>query len=69
MVDTESLPLEDVRHYMTSEPVMADSNTSIRELARLMVNSSVQRVIVIDSERRPTGIVSNTDLVVALAHA
>ena len=69
MVNTETLPLEDVRHYMTGEPVTAHSTASITELARLMVNSVVQRVIIVDDEHRPTGIVSNTDLVAALASA
>jgi predicted transcriptional regulator len=69
MVDTESLPTEDVRHYMTAEPVMVDATISITALARLMINSVVQRVIVIDSERRPVGIVTVADLVAALAGA
>jgi len=67
VVDMETLPTEDVQHYMTAEPVMVDATVSITALARLMINSVVQRVIVVDSERRPTGIVSATDLVAALA--
>jgi len=69
LVDTESLPTEDVRHYMTAEPVLVDAHVSITALSRLMINSAVQRVIVIDSEHRPVGIVTVTDLVAALAGA
>jgi len=69
MVEIEGLPTEDVRHYMTAEPVTADPDTSITALARLMVNSVVQRVVVTDADRRPIGIVSATDLVAALAGA
>jgi predicted transcriptional regulator len=69
MVDMESLPTEDVGHYMTAEPVMVNSTISITALARIMINSVVQRVIVIDTEHRPTGIVTSTDLVAALAAA
>jgi CBS domain-containing protein len=69
MVEIEGLPTEDVHHYMTAEPVTADPDTPIAELARLMINSVVQRVIVTDADRRPVGIVSATDLVAALASA
>ena len=69
MVESESLPLEDVRHYMTAEPVTVSPETSITELARMMVNSEVQRVIVVDSENCATGVVSSTDLLAAVAAA
>ncbi len=69
MVDTESLPHEDVHHYMTGEPVTASLNTPITELARMMVNSVVQRVFVVDADDRPTGVVTSTDIVTALAAA
>lgn len=69
MVNTDLLPMDDVRHCMTGEPVTAHSSASITELARLMMNSVVQRVIIVDDERRPTGVVTNTDLVAALAAA
>jgi predicted transcriptional regulator len=67
MVEMEAIPTEHVRHYMTTEPVLVDARESIFELARKMVNSVVQRVIVVDGEQRPTGIVTVTDLVAALA--
>jgi CBS domain-containing protein len=69
MVELEGLPTEDVRHYMTAEPVTAEPDTPITALARLMINSVVQRVVVTDADRRPIGIVSATDLVAALAAA
>jgi CBS domain-containing protein len=69
MVEIEGLQTEDVRHYMTAEPVTAEPNTPIAALARLMINSVVQRVVVTNADRRPIGIVSATDLVAALATA
>jgi len=69
MVEIEGLPTEDVRHYMTAEPVTADPDTPIAALARSMINAVVQRVVVTDADRRPVGIVSATDLVAALATA
>jgi CBS domain-containing protein len=69
MVEMEGLPTEDVRHYMTAEPVTAGPTTPITALARMMINSAVQRVIVVDADNRPVGVVSATDLVTALAAA
>jgi CBS-domain-containing membrane protein len=67
MVEIETLPAEDVRHYMTHEPVTAEPEAPIRSLARQMIDAAVQRVIIIDSAGGPVGIVSATDLVAALA--
>lgn len=67
MVELEILPVEDVRHYMTSGPVTADPLTPITAVAQAMTNACVQRVIVVEADHRPVGVVSATDLVAALA--
>jgi CBS domain-containing protein len=69
LVEMDALPAEDIRHYMTHEPVTADPDGPIRTLARKMIAASVHRVVVIDSAGGPVGIVSSTDLVAALAGA
>jgi predicted transcriptional regulator len=69
MVDVESLPVDDVQHSMTAEPLTVGPSTPICDIARLLVNSVVQRVIVVDADKRPVGVVSSTDLVAALARA
>jgi predicted transcriptional regulator len=69
MVEMEALPVEDVRHYMTAEPVTVEPSASIREVARRMLDAGVQRVIVTDSAGGPVGVVSVTDLVAAVAGA
>jgi predicted transcriptional regulator len=69
MVEMDSLPAEEVRHYMTQEPVTADPETPVRLLARRMIEAAVQRVVVTDSAGGPVGIVSATDLVAAVAEA
>jgi predicted transcriptional regulator len=69
MVEMDSLPPDDVRHYMTEEPVTVDPETPVRTLARRMIEAAVQRVVVIDSAGGPVGIVSATDLVTAVAEA
>jgi CBS domain-containing protein len=69
MVEIESLPTEDVKHYMTGDPVTANTAAPIAALARLMTDTAVHRVIVVDAARRPIGVVSSSDLVAALSGA
>jgi CBS domain-containing protein len=69
MVELETLPTEDVRHYMTCAPVTVTPETPIREIARRMLEARVRRVIVTDADERPVGIVSVSDLMTALATA
>jgi CBS domain-containing protein len=69
VVDLEKLPTDEVRQFMTADPVMVQPDVSIRALARLMMDAHIHRIIVVDEQRRPIGIVSGTDLFAALAYA
>jgi CBS domain-containing protein len=69
VIDTGTLPKDAVSRYMTSDPVMVAPSTPIDQVARMMVDAHIHRVIVADSERRPVGIVSSTDILAAVAHA
>jgi CBS domain-containing protein len=69
IVDVEKLPTDEVRRFMTPDPVTAQPATSIRVLARMMIDAHIHRVIVTDQEGRPVGVVSSTDVLAALAHA
>lgn len=63
-----SQPLEDtVCNYMTPDPVMANPDTRLAELAAMMVEVHIHRVVIVDQHRRPQGIVSSTDILAALA--
>lgn len=66
-VEVEKLPFDEVRQYMTTDPVTVAPDTPIRTLARMMIDAHIHRVIVVDEERKPIGIVSSTDLLAALA--
>jgi CBS domain-containing protein len=68
VVDVEKLPTDEVRRFMTPDPVTAQPATSIRVLARMMIDAHIHRVIVVDEERRPIGVVSSTDLLASLAY-
>jgi CBS domain-containing protein len=69
LVDVEKLPAEEVRHYMTADPVTARPETPIRDLARWMLDAHIHRIVVVDEEQRPVGIVSGTDILAAVAYA
>jgi CBS-domain-containing membrane protein len=69
LVDYRDLPADQVRHYMTADPVTVRPATPIRELARLMLDAHIHRLIVVDEFCKPVGVVSSTDLLAALARA
>ncbi len=68
MYDTRNLPTDAVRNFMTRQPVTARSDTPVGELARIMVDAHIHRVIVVDEDdRTPVGIVTSTDILGAVA--
>jgi len=69
ILESDDLPEESVRDHMTADPVTAAAVTPIGELARMMLDAHIHRVIVVDAERRPVGVVSATDLLAAIAQA
>jgi len=69
VVELENLPTDEVRLHMTPDPVTVKPTVSIRVLARLMIDAHIHRIVVVDDERKPIGIVSSTDLLAALAYA
>jgi CBS domain-containing protein len=69
VVDVEKSLADELRHYMTADPVTVGPETPIRYLARIMIDAHVHRVIVVDEERRPIGIVSGTDVLAAVAYS
>jgi CBS domain-containing protein len=69
IVELESVPEEDVRHYMTCGAVTVDADTTITDVARCMADNFIQRVVIVDRKDRPVGIVSSSDLIAAVAAA
>jgi CBS domain-containing protein len=51
-----------VRHLMTSPAVTVHAGTPIRRAADLMVRRHIHRLVVVDDEDRPIGILSSLDL-------
>jgi CBS domain-containing protein len=68
MVELESLPGDAVRDFMTTTVVTAEPTTPVPEMARLMLEHRMNRLVVLDIERRPVGVVTVNDLLQVLAH-
>jgi CBS domain-containing protein len=58
-----------VRDFMTANPVTISPSTNIGELAQMMLDAHIHRVIVCSGEGRPIGLVSSTDILAAVARA
>jgi predicted transcriptional regulator len=67
MVDMEILPTEQVRNYMTPNPITVALTTPIVEVARTMLEAHIHRLVVVDHEHQPIGIVTATDVLAAVA--
>lgn len=62
------IPIARARDCMTTDVVTAGLDTPARVLARMMLDAHIHRVIVVDGERRPVGVVSSTDILAAVAY-
>jgi CBS-domain-containing membrane protein len=69
IVEVESLPGDLARDFMTTGVVTVGPDAPVAELARLMLEHGVHRLVVIDPRGFPVGIVSVNDLLQVLAHA
>ena len=69
IVDPGELPEDSVTRYMTPDPVTVAPDTPITELARQMLDAHIHRLIVVETEGKPDGIVSCTDILAALANS
>ena len=68
VVEMAKLPMQAVREVMTPDPVTVAEDTCLEALARRLVNAHVHRVIVVDDERRPIGVLSTSDISAAVAY-
>jgi len=66
-IDIADSPNDEVRRYMTAQPVTVPPTALIGELAEIMVDAHIHRVLVVDDQNRPEGIVTSTDILAAVA--
>lgn len=65
-----TIPTCTVSDFMTRDPVLVAPGTRIGELATMMIDAHIHRVIVVDAASgRPVGIVSTMDILAAIARA
>ena len=69
MIDIDDSPDNEIRHYMTAQPVTVAPTAPIGELAQKMVDAHIHRILVVVDESRPQGIVASTDILAAVARA
>ena len=67
VIDLEAVPVDEVHATMTHDPVTVAPGVSISKLARMMLDAHIHRVIVVDADNRPVGVVSSTDVLAAVA--
>lgn len=66
MLDHAKATEATVAQVMTKNPVTAPTNTPITELARMMLDAHIHRVILVDTMERPVGVVTSTDILAAI---
>jgi len=64
--ELKEMPHDEVRDYMTADPVMVVRDTPLARMAELMMEAHVHRLIVVDAELHPVGVVTTTDILTAL---
>ena len=64
---SDASPTDTVGCFMTADPVTVSAGASIGKLAQMMLDARIHRVIVVDADERPIGIVSSTDMLAAVA--
>jgi predicted transcriptional regulator len=65
--ENEASPTDTVGCFMTANPVSVVAGANISVLAQLMLDARIHRVIVVDHNEHPIGIVSTTDILAAVA--
>jgi CBS domain-containing protein len=63
----EPSPTDTVACLMTADPVVAVAGAGIGTLAQMMLDARIRRIVVVDHNERPIGIVSSTDVLAAVA--
>ncbi len=66
VIEVEELFHDEVRRYMTPDPVTVSPDAGLVGMARLMSGGHIHRLIVVDEAGRPVGIVTSTDVLAAV---
>jgi CBS domain-containing protein len=66
---SKDVPAVGVLRYMSTDVVTVGPQTPLSELARTMLAAHIHRVIVVDQEPKPMGVVTSTDVLATLARS
>jgi CBS domain-containing protein len=69
MIDIEECAENEIRRYMTRSPITVAPTASVGEVAQVMVDAHIHRVLVVVEQERPLGVVTSTDILTAVARA
>ncbi len=61
-------PLVCVEDFMTEDPLMVSPEVPAAAVAKMMFEKRIHRVIVVDGERFPIGMITSLDLLGAFPH-
>jgi CBS-domain-containing membrane protein len=67
MLALDDVPEDEVRQYMTTDLVAGTPDARLGQLARWMINAHIHRVVILDRQQRPVGIVTSSDILAAVA--
>jgi CBS-domain-containing membrane protein len=67
VVDVKAAERDQVRGHMTRDPLLVMPDTSLAEIAEVLLDPHRCSVVVVDGEQGPVGVVSSKDVLVALA--
>lgn len=65
----EDIAGDRVSEHMSSEVQTVAASESLVDAARIMCSEHIHRVVVLDRDKRPVGLVSSLDVVAAMVHA
>jgi CBS-domain-containing membrane protein len=66
VIEVEALPHDEVRDHMTAGPVTVSPDRRFVRMAEMMMEAQIHRLIVVDAESHPIGVVTTTDILAAL---
>ena len=67
LIDIEEAADSEMRQYMTTPPVVVTAGTFIGDVAQMMFDAHIHRVLVVNDHDYPHGIVTGTDILAAVA--
>jgi CBS domain-containing protein len=69
LINIDECADNEIRHYMTAEPITVPPTARIGDLARVMVTAHIHRILVVVEQDRALGVVTSTDILAAVADA